>query len=90
MAIEEKNDVPMDANALMTEDVKDKAEIKDTFNLTKTEYRQATKLKEHVSGTGAPTYTPKNFFEQFYLQKDGSTYYMWVYTNNLWKKVTLT
>lgn len=38
-----------------------------------------------------PTHTPKKFLDQFYLYFDGSTTYeLYIYINNEWKKVTLS
>lgn len=38
-----------------------------------------------------PTYTPKKFLDCFYLYWDGSTTYeLYIYINNSWKKTSLT
>lgn len=80
---------PLNANVLMgllgNESPKD-----EDFKLTKTEYIAMTKLLKTISGTGAPTHYPKNFFEQFYFQLDGTTYLLWIYMNNVWKSFPTT
>ena len=38
-----------------------------------------------------PTHTPKKFLDCFYLYWDGSsTYELYIYTNNSWKKTSLS
>ncbi|NCD00250.1 MAG: hypothetical protein EOL95_11195 [Bacteroidia bacterium] len=38
-----------------------------------------------------PTHTPKKFIDCFYLYWDGSTTYeLYIYTSNSWKKTSLT
>lgn len=71
------------------EDQRDVTMFKKDFQLTKTEYLNDIKLKQEESTSGAPTYTPKNFFEQLYLQNDSGTYYLWVYVNNTWRKIEI-
>ena len=47
-------------------------------------------LKNLKTNTSLPTMTPKKFIDCFYLYWDGSTTYeLYVYINNSWKKVTL-
>jgi len=51
--------------------------VRDLFSLLKT-------------NSTVPTHTPKKFIDCFYLYWDGSTTYeLYVYINNSWKKVTL-
>lgn len=45
-------------------------------------------LKKHV--TVAPTYTPKNFFEQTVYYDDGTNRRRYDYINGTWRYVTLT
>jgi hypothetical protein len=43
------------------------------------------------TNTAVPTHTPKKFIDCFYLYWDGSTTYeLYIYINNSWKKVTLS
>lgn len=45
-------------------------------------------LKTNLS---VPTYIPKKFIDCFYLYWDGSTTYeLYIYINNSWKKTSLT
>lgn len=45
-------------------------------------------IKKHV--TVAPTYIPKNFFEQFCFFDDGTNRRIYLYINNTWRYVALT
>jgi len=42
------------------------------------------------SGASVPNYAPKNFYEQFYLYKNGATYRLYININNDWKYIALT
>lgn len=43
------------------------------------------------TNTTVPTHTPKKFIDCFYLYWDGSTTYeLYLYISNSWKKVTLS
>lgn len=51
-------------------------------------FMEVLRIKKHSSI--APTYTPKNFFEQFYFYDDGANRYLYIYINNAWRKTSLT
>ena len=38
----------------------------------------------------APTFTPKNFFEQIQFYENGATYRIYIYLNGTWRYVALT
>lgn len=43
------------------------------------------------TNTSIPTHTPKKFIDCFYLYWDSSTTYeLYIYINNSWKKITLS
>jgi hypothetical protein len=42
------------------------------------------------TNSSVPTYTPKKFIDCFYLYNSGATYELYVYIDNLWKKVALS
>ena len=43
------------------------------------------------TNTSVPTHTPKKFIDSFYLYWDESTTYeLYIYINNTWKKVALS
>jgi len=45
-------------------------------------------VRRAVSAT--PTYTPKNFLEQFVLYESGATRRLYIYVNRSWRYVALT
>lgn len=45
-------------------------------------------LKKHIDT--APTFTPKNFFEQIQFYDDGATRRIYLYINGDWRYVALT
>lgn len=55
--------------------------------MTKNFY-EAFQLKK--SSANAPTYYPKNFFEQIYFYHNGADYRIYFYIDNAWKYVALT
>lgn len=45
-------------------------------------------IKPHIDT--APTFTPKNFFEQIQFYDDGANYRIYIYINGDWRYVALT
>jgi hypothetical protein len=42
------------------------------------------------SNAGVPTYSPKSFYDQFYLYENGATRRLYVYVNGTWRYSALT
>ena len=61
--------------------------INDT-ELVNREFMKAFQVKKHF--TAAPTYVPKNFFDQIVFAHIGADYKLYIYVDNAWKSVTLT
>ena len=55
---------------------------------TEREFMKYYAIKQHV--TSAPTYIPKNSFEQTVFYNNGATFRVYYYINNSWHYITLT
>lgn len=52
------------------------------------DFLKAYKLKQAYDSV--PTYTPNNFFEQFYFYENGATRRLYININGTWRYSTLT
>ena len=52
------------------------------------DFDASQKIKRNSSS--APTHSPKNWYEQMYLYKDGATYRLYINIDNTWKYINLS
>jgi hypothetical protein len=62
--------------------------IEDKLNEVGFKFNETYDTKQPVSV--APTYTPKNFYEQIVLYVNGATIRLYVYVNGTWRYSALT
>jgi len=79
-----KQDQSVLDNLIAPTDLKDQT----NQNFINNRFMDAFSIKMHVSV--APTYMPKNAFEQTVFYENGTTRRLYVYINGAWRYVTLT
>lgn len=85
------NNKPKQNSKILNEDPKtENPEIgfKDQFDNLKKKFDK--EYKPRTSTNSVPTYTPKNFFEQFVLYDDGTNQRLYVYINGGWMYASLS